>query len=126
MLSFDFKAWLWTTGLEHQPGPGGQGVQRLFRRLCAKTSVAACPPPTPSALEIERELFVQSTPDAIPPVEPCPGITIIETKNVTNFSSYAEGLAARRADLTFFQEHCASKAAMARHAFDFSSLHVRQ
>ena len=126
LLSFDFKAWLWTTGLEHQPGPGGQGVQRLFRRLCSKTTVAACPPPTPAPIERERALFLQSTPDAITPGEPCKGLTIIETKNVTCFSTYAEGLASRRADVTFFQEHCASKAAMARHAFDFGRLHGRQ
>ena len=126
MLSFNFKAWLWTTGLEHQPGPGGQGVQRLFRRLCSKTTVAACPPPAPSAMQRERDEFVQSIPEATPPAEPCTGLTIIESKNITNFASYAEGLAQRRADVTFFQEHCTSKAAMARFAFDFSSMHGRQ
>ena len=126
MLSFNHKAWLWTTGLEHQPGPGGRGVQRLFRRLCAKTTVAACPPPAPSPMQRERDVLVHASPDPLPSAVPCTGFTIIETKNITSFSSYAEGLAQRCADVTFFQEHCASSAAMARFAYEFKSKHERQ
>ena len=101
-------------------------MQRLFRRLCSKTTVASCPPPAPSPMQREREAFIQSIPEAIPPPVPRSGLTIIETKNITNFASYAEGLAQRRADVTFFQEHCTSKAAMDRFAFEFSSMHGRQ
>ena len=126
MLSFNYKAWLWTTGLEHQPGPGGQGGQRLFRRLCAKTTVAACPPPAPSMMHRQREELVHALPEPPPSAETSTGLTIIETKNITSFTSFAEGLAQRRADVTFFQEHCASSAAMARFANDFKSKHGRQ
>ena len=114
MLTFNFKAWLWTPGIEHQPGPRGQGVQRLFRRLCAKTTVASCPPPAPSQAHSGRADFAHALPDSLPPIAVSPGITIVETKNITSFASFAEGLAQRRADVTFFHEHCASSATMAR------------
>ena len=45
---------------------------------------------------------------------PPPGIAIVETKNVTNFETHADGLATRRADVTFFQEHCATSSTMSR------------
>ena len=64
---------------------------------------------------------MHALPDPMPPLLPPPGITIVETKNVTNFEAHADGLAARHADLTFFQEHCATAATMARFAHRFQA-----
>ena len=84
------------------------------------------PPPAPSMMHRQREEFVHALPEPPLSAETSTGLTIIETKNITSFTSFAEGLAKRRADVTFFQEHCASSAAMARFAYDFKSKHGRQ
>ena len=61
---------------------------------------------------------------ALPP--PAADITVVETKNVTNFESHAEGLAHRPADLTFFQEHGGSTTTMNRLKGQLRSIHTKQ
>ena len=76
---------------------------------------------------VEQLALIQSTcpPEpALPP--PAAGIAVIETKNVTNFESHAEGLAHRPADLTFLQEHCGSTTTLNRLKGQFRSIHTKQ
>ena len=125
ILSFNHQAWLWATGIEHQPGPSAIGMPQLLRRLSSKQTVPSCPPPPCQDYHQERSSFVQALPEPLPRLPPPPGITIVETKNVTNFEAHADGLASRNADMTFFQEHIASSATMARHAHQFRTKHSR-
>ena len=90
----------------------------------ASTSLPPCP--LPASID-ERSAFIHATPDPeLDTTATPPGITIVETKNVTNFETHAEGLANRHADLTFFQEHCATTATLSRLAHPFRTSHGRQ
>ncbi len=108
-------------------GPSSTRPPQLFRRLRSKQPVPFCPPASRPDSFDERSAFIHATPDPElhSPAAP-PGITIVETKNVTNFETHAEGLATRHADLTFFQEHCATNATMSRLAHRFRTTHGRQ
>ena len=132
LLSIDFRSWFWSTCIEQQTGPPAPAPTPLSRRLRAKQAIPSCPPPAlphsgNQAPIVEQLALIQSTcpPEpALPP--PAAGIAVIETKNVTNFESHAEGLAHRPADLTFFQEHCGSTTTMNRFKRQFRSIHSKQ
>ena len=112
-LSYDHRAWLWATGLEHQPGPTEtpqqplpsphDSIPCLLRRLRGKpkdpTIAANSTSPTPVPAGPACDLDTQDA------TTPKPGHTIIEIKNVTNAATHAAGLGQRRAHLTPIQEH---------------------
>ena len=114
-LSYSIQDWLWSTGLEHQPGPGKRTQsEQLLRRLRCKSTIpgsenwhsdatgqSACAPAAPAVSSVPPSHADDQQTPSVPD-----GIAVLESKNVTSFEKYEQGLARRSADLTLFQEHC--------------------
>ena len=116
-LSFDIQAWLWATGIEHQPGPGqGKILRRLTRKQAAPHFI------TPAAPQ-DRTLG-STCARALPFLlgDHWPGnsdLCHVEIKNVTSLVTFGDGMARRAAHLSLVQEHSCipSKLAIAKATF---------
>ena len=104
ILSFRLQDWLWSTGLENQPGP-----TLPHRRCSTKQSCPECPQPpcdnTQVMDSVRWESVIQGDREhQTPPWDLTQGF-LAESKNATSLAAHEQGLANRVARLTLVQEH---------------------
>ena len=111
-LSSSIRRWLWTTGIEHQPGPR-QGL--ILRRLTLKQAA----PAFGSQASSQDLALGRSAATSLPSAQGnhwhnIVGLVHVEIKNVTCLITFFEGLARRAAALSILQEHSCISAKLAR------------
>ena len=103
-LSFCMLRWLWSAGIEHQPGPPRQGL--ALRRLVRKQAAPSFGPP----VAVQDVALDRACSQALPKLlgdhwPDANGLQHVEIKNVTSLITYWNGIARRAAHLSLVQEH---------------------